>query len=81
MRNLQEEYDDLWNIKDTLNDLINSIKSPQLKEYIEDLELIRIKAISDYEEVEKEKEKEELEDMWEDDTEERQIEYRKMQGF
>lgn len=81
MRNLQEEYDDLWNIKDTLNDLINSIKSPQLKEYIEDLELIRIRAISDYEEVEKEKEKEEQEDIWEDDTEEREIEYRKMQGF
>ena len=81
MRNLQEEYDDLWNIKDTLNDLINSIKSPQLKEYIEDLELIRIKAISDYEEVEKEIQKKEEEDMWEDDTEERKIEYRKMQGF
>lgn len=81
MRNLQEEYDDLWNIQNTLDELINSIKSPQLKEYIEDLELIRIRAISDYEEVEKEKEKEEQEDMWEDDTEERKSEYRKGQGF
>ena len=81
MRDLQEEYDDLWNIKDTLNDLINSIKSSQLKEYIEDLELIKIRAFSDYEEVEKKKQKEDEEDMWEDDTEEREIEYRKMQGF
>lgn len=81
MRNLQEEYDDLWNIQNTLDELINSIKSPSLKEYIEDLELIKTRAFSDYEEVEKKKEKEEQEDMWEDDTEERKAEYRKGQGF
>lgn len=81
MRDLQEEYDDLWNIKDTLDELINSIKSPSLKEYIEDLELIKTRAFSDYEEVEKKKEEEEQKDMWEDDIEERKSEYRKGQGF
>ena len=81
MSKLQDEYDDLWNIQSTLDELINSIKSPSLKEYIEDLELIKIRAFSDYEEVEKKKEEEEQKDMWEDDIEERKAEYRKGQGF
>ena len=81
MSKLQDEYDDLWNIQNTLDELINSIKSPSLKEYIEDLELIKIRAFSDYEEVGKKKEEEEQKDMWEDDTKERKEEYRKGQGF
>ena len=81
MSKLQDEYDDLWNIQNTLDELINSIKSPSLKEYIEDLALIKTRAFSDYEEVEKKKEEEEQKDMWEDDTEERNAEYRKGQGF
>lgn len=81
MSKLQDEYDDLWNIQSTLDELINSIKSPSLKEYIEDLELIKTRAFSDYEEVEKKKEEEEQKDMWKDDKEERKAEYRKGQGY
>jgi len=53
--NLQEIYDDLDNIISTLNLLINEIGQ---KDYIEELELIKYKAMAEKEDVEVELQKE-----------------------
>ena len=53
--NLQEVYDDLDNIISTLDVLINEISQ---KDYIEELELIKYRAMSEKEDVEVELQKE-----------------------
>lgn len=74
---IQEQYDDLDNIISTLNVLIDEIKSEDFKQ---DLRIILWDAQDKFKVVEEEKEEQDAKE-YKLEMEEREREYRSMQGF